>query len=708
MPKEIALQNRQVRLVTPLGPKKAFLMRAEIAEAISQMTDTDLQFLSPDLNLDIGQILGRKLSVEIDTEDGSVRAWHGHCINCHFEGLYEGMALFRAELRPWIWFLTLSKNCRIFQQMTTIEILKKIFGDAGFSDYRVATRETYAKRPYTIQFRESDYDFINRLMEEDGIYWFSEYDQSKETLVIADDIKAHKPLPQAEVIDFFFKEESYRRDQDHIFEWFEGENVTTGKVALNSYNFETPTASMKTVVAIPQGSHPKKDVEEYDFAGDYTDTEDGKRLARVRQQANACLHQRARGTGNVRTLATGGTFTLAGHPRSRINQEYLIIAAKHALQIETDYDEEGQARSRHRRDGQEEEVPDTYRCEFEVLPKGTPFRAPLQTEMPRLYGVYSALVVGPSGEEIYTDKYGRVKVKFPWDVVGASDDTAMAIWARVALPWTGSLWGWQSVPRIGMEVVVQFENGHPDFPVVTGMRYNGRDMPPWELPANMTQTGIKTNSSKGGGGYHELCFEDKKGEEFVRFQSEKDYMATIKNNATVSVGFEKADPGDYTEKIKNHMTTEIESGNHTFTVKSGKQTVKVKQDRELTVEGNETVKISKNKNDTISQNYSIDVGPNLTIKAKSKIVIECGGSKIEMTPGSIKITSPQIEVNASMSLKAEGGMSTEVKGGMTLKAEGGLMTEVKGGMMLKAESDLMTEVKGGALTTIKGGLIMIG
>jgi type VI secretion system secreted protein VgrG len=340
--------------------------------------------------------------------------------------------------------------------------------------------------------------------------------------------------------------------------------------------------------------------------------------------------------------------------------------------------------------------------------KSIPFRAPLVRDKPFLGGVYVGLVVGPSGQELFTDEYGRIKVWFPWDRKGAKDDTACAMWVRVSHPIAGARWGFQAIPRIGQEVCVVFENGDPDRPVVMGSMYNYTNKPPYTPESTPTQVGWKSNSSTGGGGFHELVFEDLKGSEFVRFQSEKDYGVIVKNNATFSYGFEKAEPGDYTEKIKNHMTTEIESGNHTFTVKTGKEDYSVKQDRNLTVEGNENVTISKNKTDKITKDYTIDVGPNLTITAKSKITLECGGSKIEMTPQGVTITAPKIEQKADMQFKAEGGMQMELKGGMSLKAEGGMQMELKGGMMLKAEGGLMTEVKGGVLASVKGAFTMIG
>jgi type VI secretion system secreted protein VgrG len=671
-PSEIAFQNRQLRLVTPLGPKKTVLLSAEIVERMSEPTATTVDFLSYDIDLDIGALLGQRFTIEIDLDDGSVRKWHGICTECNFYGTYQGFARFRATLRPWLWLLTRRGTSRVFQNMTALDIVKKVFGDAGFSDFRVATRATYATIEYLIQYNETDFDFITRLMSREGIYYFSEYTDTTETIVLLDDVQALKPLPQATTIEFYFREEKYRRDTDHIFEWVGGQTVQTGAVAVKSFNYQTATSDLKSVVSIPVGTHTYKAFEVYREAENYLDTTEGKRLARLRQEANVCMHARAHGSANVRTMAVGGTFTLKLHPRAAMNAEYAIIAATHVLKIETDYDDK-------RTGSEQKEVAgkgliDTYRCDFEVQPKTVAYRdGPERREPPKMYGIYTATVVGPSGEEVFTDDYGRVKVKFPWDLNTATDDTACSMWVRVAHGWAGSLWGMQHIPRIGQEVLIQFEWGNPSYPIVTGMVYNSRDKPPYTPESTPTQTGVKTNSSKGGGGFHELVFEDKKGEEFVRFQSEKDYMSTIKNNATFSVGFEKADPGDYTEKIKNHMTTTVESGDRTFTVKTGKETYSVKQDRTLTVEGNEIVNVTKNKTDTIKQDYKIDVGPNLTITAKSKIVIECGGSTIEMTPDKIVMKSVQVEIEGSATLKAKGGASANYEAGGQCVVKGAIV-----------------------------------
>ncbi len=695
---EIVLSGRQVRMTGPLGARKMFLMRAEIDEGLSRLTDTDVQFLSPDIDLDLAAIVGRQISLEIDLEDGSVRLWHGTCTECSYEGLYQGLGLYRAEVRPWFWFLTRTANCRVFQNMTTIEIAKQIFGDRGFSDFRDATREGLTARDYCVQYRETDYAFLCRLMEEEGIYWFFDHGPSRETLVLVDGKGAHAALPGAAEVEFNYRDHDYRRRKDHIFDWQRGERLRSGKVTLNDYNFLTPRSDLKGVTAIPVGTHERREYEVYDYPGDVATAAEAKRLSRLRQEAHVAQHQRARAAGNVRVLATGRRFTLTGHPREGEDGEYLITSARHVLQIDTDYDADKQAASRMTgTTAAEDEVKDTYLCEFEVQPLNTPYRCPPDTPRPSIAGIQTAVVTGPDGEEIYTDEHGRVKVQFHWDRLGASNETS-SLWCRVAMPWTGQGWGMYAVPRIGQEVVVQFEEGNPDRPLITGMVYNAANMPPAAWPGHQTQLGIKTNSSLGGGGFHELMFEDKKDSELVRFQSEKDYVGTIKNNATVTIGREKCDPGDFTQTIYHDKTETLETGDHTFTVASGKETGSIKQDRAWTVEGADSLEVSRDKSDTIRQDYTITVGPNLTVTAESRIRLECGSTSIEMTPSGLRITSPQVEISASAQFKVQTGAAK-------VNADGAL--ELKAGGMAKLEAGGMAQLKSGGIMMIKGGVVMV-
>lgn len=709
MPNDIVLENRQLRLKGPLGPKKMILVRADVTERMSTLTETDIQFISPDHDLKMEDVVGQRLSLELDDEEGNTRHWHGYCISCAYEGRYGGQALYRAEVRPWLWFLTLHADCFIFQEKSALEVIKAIFQERGFSDIQDKTSATYLARDYLVQYRETDFDFVSRLMEEEGIYYYFTHDDSKETLVLADGSGSHSALEGAGEIRFAFKEEgggdgaSFKRDEDHIYEWKSSERVNSGKVSLTDYDFTKPDTNLLALTAIPKGKHSHKDIEVYDYPGIHVTADDGKTRTRIRAEALAAEYKRTWGKSNVRTMAVGGTFNLKEHPRSDFNKEYLVLGASHKLQIETDEDKDGQANNaqtennRTTDDSEAGDRKESYESEFSVQLKSEPFRAPLKTPKPIISGLQTAVVTGPSGEEIYTDKYGRIKVQFHWDREGEKDEKTTCF-IRVSQSMSGQSWGMFHIPRIGQEVVVQFEEGNPDRPIVTGMLYHETKKHPFEFPANMTQHGMKSNSTKGGGGFHELVFEDKKDEEFIRLQSEKDYKETIKNNADISIGFEKTDPGDLTQKIYHNKTEELETGDHSFTVKEGLQTINIAKTNTVDIGESETITIGTDKTDDVGANYTVDVGDTLAITAGTKISLTVGGSTIEMTSSKISISSATIEVTASgkADIKAGGALNVEASGALTAK-----------GATAAFEGAGMATLKAGGILTVKGSVVKI-
>ena len=699
MPVVVVQENRQLRLKGPLGPKKMILTRADISEKISALTETDIQFTSPDHNLKMEDVVGQRLSLELDDDSGNTRHWHGYCVSCAFEGRLGGQGLYRAEMRPWLWFLTLHADCKIFQELSALDVIKKIFADRGFSDISDKTSGTFQKREYLVQYRETDYAFVTRLMEEEGMYFYFTHDTTKETLVLADGSGSHKPLKDAAEIRFEFREGgssdggSYKRDEDHIYEWKSSERVNTGKVSLTDYDFTKPTTDLKALTAIPLGKHSYKDIEVYDYPGIHNTADFGKARTRVRAEALASEYKRTWGKSNVRHMAVGGTFKLKAHPRADFNKEYLVLAAKHKLQIETDEDKDGETKS-NLSDDQNTDTPqegqkESYESEFSVQLKSEPYRAPLSTPKPIIPGVQTAVVTGPSGDEIYTDKYGRIKVQFHWDRDGNKDEKTTCF-IRVAQAMSGQGWGAFHIPRIGQEVVVQFEEGNPDRPIVTGMLYNDAKKHPFDFPANMTQHGMKSNTTKGGGGFHELVFEDKKDEEFIRLQSEKDYKETIKNNAEISIGFEKTDPGDLTQKVYHDKTEWLETGDHSFEVKDGKETLTIAKTRDRSVGEDETVNIGGDKTDEIGSNYTIDVGDTLDITAGTKIKLTVGGSSIEITSSEIKISSTTITLDGSGKIEATAGGTMKLESSGKLDAKGNLVTIEGAGSATVKSSGILT------------------
>ncbi|MEM7742246.1 MAG: type VI secretion system tip protein TssI/VgrG [Pseudomonadota bacterium] len=699
MPKQIVFEGRQVRLKLPSG-LKGYLMRAQVDEGLSQITETKIEFMSPDIDLDLEKIVGERLLLEIDAPRDTVRYFQGHCVTAEYLGSHLGRGYFRATVRPWIWFLTKTSNCRIFQDKSVIDILKEVFNDLGFSDFKDKTKHSYKKRDYCVQYRESDYDFAVRLMEEEGIYFFFEHAKDKETLTLADDMSAHLPVEDYREIDFYFREATYRRKDDHIFEWRGGESVQSGKVTLQDYDFEKPKSDLRAAKVLAGPRHAHSSYEVYDFPGRHQDPQSGEHFARVKIEGFGAARSRARGVGNVRQLGAGAKFKLSKHPRKWENDEYLVISARHQMQIDADQEDREMVEAilGPLLDFDRGNNPDTYRCVFEVQPTKAVFRPPQITPRPDIPGVQTAIVVGKKGEEIWTDKHGRVKVQFHWDRNGHKDERS-SCWVRTAVPWSGKNWGMVSVPRIGQEVVVQFEDGDPDRPMITGMVYNGDTPPPSPLPAHQTQMGIKTNSSNGGGGFSELIFEDKKDAEFVRLQSERDFKQIIKNDADIEIGIGHKKPGSLTQTVHGDKTEVIREGNHRFTVAKGTETIDIAKARTVEIGGADKLTVKDAKTQSISKSYQIDVGAALEMSAKSKITLTCGGSKIEMSPSKITISAPQVEVSAAATAKvtANGQLQLEGKG----------MASLKGSGMLKLEGGGMTELKSSGLLMAKGALTMI-
>ncbi|WP_299747012.1 type VI secretion system tip protein TssI/VgrG [uncultured Tateyamaria sp.] len=662
MSKDILLENRPATLILP-NRIKGYLVRAQIDEALGEIPLMTVEFMSTDLDLDLQKLVGERLRIDLDAPNKKTRYFQGRCVSAEFLGASGSQGYFRAELRPWLWFLTQTTNCRIFQDKTVIEIIKDVFGAHGFSDFKDKTKHRFEKRTYCVQYRESDFAFISRLMEEEGVYYFHQYDQTRETLILADDSSSHEPLTDHGQLNYYVRAADMFRDEDHIYEWRGSEQIRSGKVSLQSYDFEKPKTDLASVKSVSKGRHVHNSYEVYDYPGRYDSAGTGEHQARVRIEGIAAQVHRARAVGSVRQMAVGAKFRLNKHPRKAENSEYLVVRARHQIQLDVMVEDRDivEAILGPVLDFDADTNPDLYRCNIEVQPAREPYRSGQHTPRPENPGVQTAVVVGKAGEEVWTDTFGRVKIQFHWDRDGKRDEKS-SCWVRAAMPWSGKGWGVIAVPRIGQEVVVQFEQGDPDRPIITGMVYNGDTKTPFPLPGNATQMGIKTNSSKGGNGFSELMFEDKKGAEFVRLQSERDFKQIIKNNAEIEVGLAHKDKGWLKQTIHG--------------------------DKIETIGGDDNTQIDGAHGLTVTKSAKIDVGAALSLTAKSKITLKCGGAQIEMTPSGITISAPQVEVKAAATAKINAGGQLALEGKGMLKLEGGGMTQLKSSGILMVKGSL--------------------
>ncbi|MEP2639708.1 type VI secretion system tip protein TssI/VgrG [Roseobacter sp.] len=675
MAQNILLENRPATLTLP-GGIKGYLVRAQIDEALGEIPCTTVEFMCADLDLDLGRLVGERLSLALDAPKKKTRHFQGLCVSVEFLGASGSQGYFRAEVRPWVWFLTQTTNCRIFQDKTVIEILREVFGAHGFSDFKDKTKHKFTKRSYCVQYRESDFAFVSRLMEEEGIYHFLQHDKARETLVLADDASCHMPIEDHAELNYFMRTTDMFRDEDHLYEWRGSEQIRPGKVTLQGYDFEKPKTDLTCSKSLPKGRGAHRGYEIYDSAGRHDSTDTGMHHARIRAEGLAAQTQRARAVGSVRQMAVGAKFRLAKHPRKGENAEYLVVRARHQIQLDMIVED---------RDIVDailgpvlafdaDTNPELYRCEIDVQPAREPYRTAPRTPRTENPGVQTAMVVGKQGEEVWTDSLGRVKVQFHWDRDGKRDEKS-SCWIRSAVPWSGKGYGMLAIPRIGQEVVVQFEQGDPDRPIITGMVYNAEAKPSVTLPGEATQIGLRTNSAKGGNGYSELIFEDKKDAEFVRLQSERDFKQIVKNNVEIEVGLDHKSPGGLKQTIHGDKTETLREGDHSFTVAKGGETRQIAKDCE------------------------IDVGAALTLTAKSKITLKCGGAQIELTPSGVTISAPTVTVKAQATAKIEAG------GQLALEGKG--QAALKGAGMLSLEGGGMTQLKSSGILTVKGSLTMI-
>ncbi len=690
-----------LRLEGSFGSDDLIAVRAMVEEGMNALTLTRVDVATSNRQVDLETLIGAHMAVVIDTPEGT-RRFPGTCTKAHFLGADRGHANYALELSPWLWFLGRARECRIFQDMTAPDIVRQIVGDHGFGGHLVLSlSDDYPTRTICVQYRETDLDFVNRLMEEEGIYYWFDTSDPVERMVMADGPGAHAPIAGDPSIEYHDKGTGGRAPSEYVSLWSESMRPVTGTVTLNDYDFESPRAQLAATSAIPKGRHPQKDVEAYDHPGHYRKSAAGDRYARIRMESLAIRHRGWAGVTNIPRMAVGATFDLKRHPRTIEPGTKMIVRAVHRMQL-LDTDAAGFATGGASSAEMQFDMEGNYGVTFYTVLKSDQFRAPQDTAWPQIAGIQTAVVTGPSGQEIHTDNYGRIRVQFHWDRLGRRDDTSTC-WVRTMQPWTGKGWGMMAVPRIGQEVVVQFEEGDPDRPLVVGMLYNADTMPPWALPGNMTQSGIKTNSTKGGDGYNELMFEDKKGAELIRMHAERDFEQVIENDARITVGLEDKDKGDMDLTVHNDLTEEVKTGHHKFKVARGTQHIHIASHKTETIGGDskntttgdvaETVEDGDKTEDIKkgSVTRTIDMGDEAT-------TLKMGNWTLDASLGKVAITAMQ-EITLTV-----GGSSVKVdQMGVTIKAptvsvEGQLKTDIKG---------LMTSVSGDVILTLKGTVTMI-
>ena len=594
--------SRLAKITSPLGPDVLLLNEMGGGEELGRLFNYELQLTSLDANIDLNQLLGKPMSVGLQLADGGERHFHGIVARCS-QNIDQGQfASYQVTLRPWLWLLSRTSDCRIFQNLSIPQIIKQVFRDLGFSDFEDALSRPYREWEYCVQYRETSFDFVSRLMEQEGIYYFFRHEQDRHVLVLADAYGAHTTVPGYASIPYYPKDEQ-QRERDHMHNWHLAQEVQPGSLELNDYDFQRPSASIDVRSAMPR-PHTAGDYPLYDYPGTYVQSADGEHYARTRIEALQTLHEQIEFSGNARGLGSGHLFSLTGFSRQDQNREYLIVGIRYYIVQESLESGGGSGGAQ-------------FESSLTCIDAQQSFRPLASTHRPIVKGPQTALVVGPKGEEIWTDQYGRVKVHFYWDRHDQSNENS-SCWIRVSQSWAGKNWGSMQIPRIGQEVIVSFLEGDPDRPIITGRVYNAEQTVPYDLPENATQSGMKSRSSKGGtpANFNEIRMEDKKGLEQLYIHAERNQDIVVEVDESHSVGH------DRNKSIGHNETVTI--GNNRLRI--------VKQEDILSV--------GQRKTDSISQSYVIEVGENLRLV--------CGESILELNAsGQINLTGVQISFYAS-------------------------------------------------------------
>ena len=629
MPEATALQ---MKLLTPLGD--ALRLRSMVVhEEISRLFEYEVIALSEDPAISADDLLGVGVAVSMEAADDSPRWFHGVVTSFGIEGVDGRHFSYRMMLRPWLWLLTRSANVRIYQEKSVPDIVKEVLS-AYDGQVLLQLTGTYAPRIYCVQYRESDFDFVSRLLEEEGIFYFFRHEQGQHKLVLADAPGVHETVAGFASLPYL-EDEQRLADHPAIHKWRMSHEIQTGKVTLRDYHFETPATDLTSNTAASSRGHASATLEVYDYPGLYSAKARGDALAKIRLEEAESRFGRYTGQGNTPGLVTGTRFTLQNHPRDDQNAEYLVLSTR--IEMRQAGYESGDER-------------DTlYRCDFMLQRYSEPFRPARITPKPAVAGPQTAVVVGNGDPgDIVTDEHARVKVQFHWDRLGQKNANS-SCWVRVATPLAGNGWGMISLPRLGQEVVVDFLEGDPDQPLITGRVYNAAQLPPYALPDNATVSTFKSRSKLGGADdFNELRFEDKAGSEYMLLHAQKDRFEFVEQTLKSEIGMEE------------HRT--------------------VKQARKEKIGGEYHLSVAKDAKQKFDAKLSIATGQDMLLKSGGIFSLKTAQDITAQSGAAISLkSSGDLHLKIGSNIGAEGGQNVHIKGGMNVVIEGGMQISIKAG-----------------------------
>lgn len=689
----IVQSGRWITIDSPLGQNVLVPTSFRGQEHLSRPFLFDVEVASSNSSIGPGDLLGKSVSVSVRRPGGDPRAFNG-LVTAFSAGpmMRSGYRRYTLRLEPWLRLLDRTSDCRVFQNKSAKDILETLFSDAGFSAYEFKLQGTPSTREYCVQFEETDLAFASRLLEDEGLFYFFRHEAGAHTLVIADNAAAYAASADATA--------NYRQNAqpqaEALHDWNPGWSFRTGKWTLRDYDLAKPSVDLTSTTSTLLDVTSFKSWERYEYPGGYTEAADGTTRARRRMEAEEAGYQLAAGAGTYPGFSAGHTFSLAEYPlAAEAGQSYALVSVDHEAADNTHFAQAG---------GTDRPY---YVNRFTCIPSSVVFRPERLTPWPTMRGPQTAVVVGPQGDEIHCDSYGRIRVQFHWDRLGQKDDKS-SCFVRVAQSLAGRNWGTLFTPRVGMEVVVDFLDGNPDRPLVIGAVYNAENMPPWTLPDNKNQSGFLSRSTTSGTAENanELRFVDTKGSELVLFHAEKDFTREVENDDKLSVDHDQTitvkndrtvkvtegnevhtvEKGNQTVTVKTgnqtidvqsgDQTITVGSGNRTLSVKAGKETVTVHGDLATTVEtgnhattvsqGNHTVMVSTGNHSTKANTGSID------LEATQGITLKCGENSIKIGPSGVTIEGMNVTVKGSVQVEIQGAMAT-LKGDGTVTIKGGMV-----------------------------------
>ena len=681
-------KNRSLAIASPLEEDTLLLRTVTVNEELGRPFEIQLDLRSEDHAIDFSKILGQNVTIRLDIAGGDAaqtRYFNGFVSRFSQGEGHRRLATYRATVVPKLWFLTRTADCRIFQDKTVPDIVKEVLRERGISEIEDHLSATYTPWNYCVQYRETDFNFISRLLEQEGVYYFFTHENGKHTIHLCDSPAAHTPFKGYEQVPF---REDVSTDRESIWSWTMEEEIQPARYALADFDHTNTGKDLN--VRSNLDVQPPNTHEVFDFPGEYEESDDGSTWARIRLQELHCHAKMSEGRTGARGIAVGSLFEMTDHPREDQCRKFLVTSATHSFSND-DFD------------SGDETVPDDT-TSFSAIPDDMPFRSQRLAVKPGIQGPQTAWVVGKKGEEIWTDEHGRVKVQFHWDRACPGDENS-SCWVRVAHSVAGKGWGAAGLPRIGQEVIVEFLEGDPDRPIITGRVYNGTNKPPYKLPDHATISGTKSNTSKGGGGFNEIRFEDKKGEEQVFIHGEKNCDIRIKKDCYETIEqdrhlivtrdqFEEARNDRHETLGRDHITS---VGRDRHLKVGGKEAKEVTESCSLTVKGDVIEVFRANHSEATTGDYYLKA-ENIVIEGLTNVTIKVGQSYIAIESGGIKIGTTgtiELESTGKTSIKGTAGFSAQ-----------GATAEVKGDASAELSSP-STTVKGDGMTTIKGGMVMI-